>query len=286
MSIDEAAFAVMRYRTTEWKVRMVAIAGCESGYDRTALGDAREDYPAGSPLRTTPYFVRATYRSRAADWTSVGLWQVNMHYHSGRLRTWTGSDNPQIWAYWLMNPDNAARAADAIYGLQGYAAWTCYTGGGYRRHLVDAWLALDRAVRLLTGGRESLGPVPEWVYREAGGEVPPPEAPPSEPGAGLPPDTLQLLDFARTLRDNPRDWLTWWLTASRDQWQQPVFEVDPERLRGTLRTLVDRPGDWLTWWLTASLDQWYPAVFGRLAQELVEYARQHPEVLRPPEGGG
>jgi hypothetical protein len=280
MSIADAAGAVLPYRDVPWKVRMVAIAGCESGYDRTALGDAREDYPASDPLRTTPYYVRATYHGRTAEWTSVGLWQINMHYHSGRLQNLTGSTRPNEWAFWLMSPQNAARAADAVYAAQGYRAWSCYNSGGYRRYLVDAWQALDQAVRFVSGGRESLGPVPRWVFDEAAGEQPPAEESPPPAGGWQPPSDIdELLRLVRTLRDNPRDWLTWWLTAARDRWMETVFETNPERLQGTLRTLVERPNDFLAWWLTASLPQWYPPVLDRLVRELVQYIQEHPEAL-------
>lgn len=86
---------------------MAAIALAESGGRADALNPTAPDY-------------------------SVSPWQINYYgnMRSGRTRAY---GPPELL---LRNPLAAARAAVDVYKRQGLGAWTTYTSGAYRRHLV------------------------------------------------------------------------------------------------------------------------------------------------------
>lgn len=111
---------------------MVAIAGVESGWNPSADGDSISTYPqlAGLP--------------NCNGYTSFGLWQINSS-HSAYLRQATGSSDPCVWAAWLHDPLNNARAADVILRYQGLSAWTDYRTGAYRRYWDQAAAAVAAA---------------------------------------------------------------------------------------------------------------------------------------------
>jgi hypothetical protein len=59
---------------------------------------------------------------------SVGLWQINMKAHGTRYGTLEQ----------LKDPATNARAALAIYKLQGLRAWGSYTDGRYKKYLASS----------------------------------------------------------------------------------------------------------------------------------------------------
>lgn len=86
---------------------MTAIAGAESGYSTNA------------------------YNPKPPD-NSYGLWQINMLGSMGpeRRRLFGISSNNA-----LFDPAINARAAKAIFDLQGFRAWSTYSSGSYKKHL-------------------------------------------------------------------------------------------------------------------------------------------------------
>lgn len=114
-------------------VVMVAIAGAESGWDPTALGD----YGDGGP--TCPIYGSAT---------SFGLWQIH-NVHAATIAARAGTSDPCQWIPWLFNPLNNAALAYSVYSTQGFGAWTTYTTG--------AWLGYLPAALAAMGGSGSAG---------------------------------------------------------------------------------------------------------------------------------
>lgn len=140
MSIQDAARAALKYFSADEKVAtpdgtfplptvMVAIAGGESGWQN----DARGDYGLWD-------------RPRCNGYTSFGLWQINT-IHSSWLRNATGSADPCVWAQWLYNPENNARAARALYDGAGFKPWTVWNTGAYRRYLGQAQAAVAEELK-------------------------------------------------------------------------------------------------------------------------------------------
>lgn len=108
-------------------VVMTAIAGAESGWIADRNGD--KDLPGPN----------------CDGYTSWGLWQIHS-VHSAYLTAQTGSSDPCVWAKWLSDPTNNAKAAVAIYEGQGLAAWTTYNTGAYLAYLSAAQAAVATVV--------------------------------------------------------------------------------------------------------------------------------------------
>lgn len=85
---------------------LIEIAGAESGYDPTSIGD---------------------------QGTSVGLWQIHEPAWKSYLQQVTGSSDPNKWTKWLEDPENNLEAAIHVYKTQGLSAWTTYNNGDYRQ---------------------------------------------------------------------------------------------------------------------------------------------------------
>lgn len=160
MSIQDAAAAAVKY--FPWvpvatpdgayplPVVMVAIAGGESGWRNNAQGDCNYyDAP------------------RCNGCTSFGLWQIRT-VHGDYLRRQTGSNDPCVWANWLFNPDNNARAAKALYDGAGLTPWTVWNKGTYRAYLGHAQAAVAAVKREKPGGEK---PVPLLLWALAAGAV-------------------------------------------------------------------------------------------------------------------
>lgn len=96
-------------------ITMVAIAGAESGWNPGAHNPVPPD-------------------------DSYGLWQINMLGGMGpeRRRLFGISSNSQ-----LFDPATNARAAMIIYKQQGLRAWSTYSHGSYKRHLITARYAVQ-----------------------------------------------------------------------------------------------------------------------------------------------
>lgn len=113
---------------------MVAIAGAESaGWNEAARGD-----PVGrvQPQRYPP----------CEGYYSWGLWQINIGANLPTVAALGAPNDPCGAARWLLNPENNARAARAIYDRQGLGAWSAWRNGSYLRYL-DRSVAAVRAVQ-------------------------------------------------------------------------------------------------------------------------------------------
>ncbi len=102
---------------------MTAIGGAESSFNPFANGDLAVDYPD---------------LPQCGGYTSFGTWQIHtIHYQF--LISATGSHDPCVWAKWLYNIDNNARAAASILGSNlDFAAWSSYNDGGLLNYVGDA----------------------------------------------------------------------------------------------------------------------------------------------------
>lgn len=119
----QSAFPWVTVQTTAGSlplpVVMVAIAGAESSWDPTAVGD----YGLGGP--TCP---------RYGSGTSFGLWQIH-NVHAAYIAQQAGSSDPCVWIPWLFNPANNAAVAASVYRSQGFGAWTTYNNGAWQSRL-------------------------------------------------------------------------------------------------------------------------------------------------------
>ena len=108
-------------------VVMVAIAGAESSW----IADQNGDKGLPGP--------------ECEGYTSWGLWQIHS-VHSTWLTEQTKSTDPCVWARWLSDPANNAKAAVAIYEGQGLNAWTTYQTGAYLGYLPAAQAAVAATI--------------------------------------------------------------------------------------------------------------------------------------------
>ena len=127
--------------TLRLPVVMVARAGVESSWNPSATGDWNgERYTLSNgqtgTIADSPY---ACYMNGTYGWhyyQSLGLWQINMPSHAAYLRSVTGSASPCVWAKWLLNPTNNAKAARYLLGnpisfspwASEYDSWHRYIG--------------------------------------------------------------------------------------------------------------------------------------------------------------
>lgn len=109
------------------RVVMVAIAGAESSWQPSDLGDYGYDAQHGL----------------CNGYSSWGLWQIH-NVWSPYLIQQVGSSNPCRWAQWLFNPLNNAKAAYHVYQLQGLNAWTTYQTGAWLQYLASAQQAVQQ----------------------------------------------------------------------------------------------------------------------------------------------
>jgi len=184
MSIQDAARAAL----AQWEGRtvagmdlptvMVAIAGAESAWQNGAPGDALGNWPS------------------CDGYESWGLWQIHLPSHAGMLQRFTFTTSPCYWAQWLRDPDNNARAADAVIGsaapdlpLSALAPWTTWwsrdggrtSAGDGNGNYLDFW---DRAVAAVAAERGGGLSPPDEPEGSPGGPVSPPAAAPAKIGAG------------------------------------------------------------------------------------------------------
>lgn len=76
----------------------------------------------------------------------VGIWQINIKAH------------PQYTIDQLYDPAQNAKAAHAVWQSQGWAAWSTYTSGTYKRYMPAAQKAAGTAADIGTIG----GPLNPW----------------------------------------------------------------------------------------------------------------------------
>jgi len=138
VSIADAAAAAVLFWDRGDAVTMVAIAGPESGYRNDAPSSSDVWGMPGEQLWWRPYAC-----SRVYSW---GLWQVFMPVHREILASFTGSDDPCVWANWLKDPENNARAAYRIWQVQGFQAWAAFNDRSYLAYKARAEAAVDAAL--------------------------------------------------------------------------------------------------------------------------------------------
>lgn len=109
----------------------------------------------------------------------VGVWQINVRAH------------PQYTIEQMYDPAQNAKAARAVWQSQGWAAWTTYTSGAYKRYMPAAVKAAGSA-----SGNITLGGVGGAVAGGAGGLV----------GAASGSNLSMINKAAASLMD-PRMWL-------------------------------------------------------------------------------
>jgi hypothetical protein len=128
-------------------ITMTAIAvGCESGGDPTAAGDP---YVSVAQFCGPDPAAFCFFDPREGDYRcSVGLWQIFMCAHALELAQLTGSNDPRVWAFWLIDPFNNAQIAHELWADQGFAPWgTDIQRACFQDELADATLAVDNALR-------------------------------------------------------------------------------------------------------------------------------------------
>lgn len=115
---------------TQGALTMTAIAGAESGWNDTALGDTQLEDTTWGP--------------------SYGLFQIRT------VKAQTGTGSTRDINTLAAGDVQQAAAALAVYQSQGLDAWTVYQTGAYRQYLAQAQAAAARA----GGGSGGDGPAP------------------------------------------------------------------------------------------------------------------------------
>ena len=144
MSIEDAARVALRFWEFGDAVKMVAIAGVESGWRNDARGDPLSYFHNQGIYSYDPYDCEG--------YLSFGLWQIfqGVHYHT--LIGLTGSRDPCYWRNWLFNPDQNGSVAFMIWtgrkkaGLDPFTAWSVYNNGAYLNYMAQALAAVERAL--------------------------------------------------------------------------------------------------------------------------------------------
>ena len=117
----------------------------EQGYLRAA-GFSASDAVIGSAIG----MAESSLNTNAINYIPcVGVMQVNAKVHT------------QYTVAQLMDPAINASAAYSVYKSQGWAAWTTYTSGAYKKYLAAANSAAGTNVTADTSGNG--GPLPSWV---------------------------------------------------------------------------------------------------------------------------
>lgn len=137
-SIDQIAFAAVNAFPPEKQIRMVAIAGAESGFDPAARGDRLDSFPPNLRSRYEPFAVDG--------FLSFGAWQIFLGVHSDRVRILSGLESQAELAEWLSVPHNNARAAATILADQGFEAWSTYNIASYLPFEIEASAAVTKAL--------------------------------------------------------------------------------------------------------------------------------------------
>jgi hypothetical protein len=175
MGAIDCARAILKYVSNyETAVKLVAIAGAESGCRLDATGDR-------------------LYRTYSCNgYCSWGPWQINVCAHYSWLKNMAGSSDSCAIARWLTGSyDNSARAAAEVLKRQGLCAWTVYEtwcsgwphNGRYRDFLDEARKAVDAAL-----GEQKPQPTcpPGYIWDPNASRcvptTPPPVPPPTVPG--------------------------------------------------------------------------------------------------------
>jgi len=117
----------------------------------------------------------------------VGPWQVYQKVHAAAHPEWTTE--------WLKNPVNNAHAAYTIWQDQGWAGWSTYTNGAYRKYMTQAVAAAGSGVNAdITIGGKKIDPLAPFEPGSYGIDV---------PGS----DTLNQLNDLAGKVTNPQFWI-------------------------------------------------------------------------------
>ena len=145
MSIEDAARVVLRFWEFGDAVKMVAIAGAESGWRNDARGDSLSYFHNQGIYSYDPYDCEG--------YLSFGLWQIFQGVHHHTLLGLTGSSDPCYWRNWLFNPDNNGSMAFMIWtgakkaGRDPFTPWSVYNNRAYLNYMAQALEAVERVVR-------------------------------------------------------------------------------------------------------------------------------------------
>lgn len=143
MSVLDCARSIIKYvGDPETAAVLVAIAGAESGYGASTIGDCGYSGPF-PPC------------NGCCSW---GPWQINICWHSNWIGAHIGNYDPCTIANWLQNFDNSAWAAVQVMMYHGgLNAWTTYRNGAYARFLDEARSAVQQALSEAGGGQQESG---------------------------------------------------------------------------------------------------------------------------------
>jgi hypothetical protein len=136
VTYELAARAVSKYWSSpEDRLTMLSIGAAESGEFRSLHGD---------PVATLPGYAMWA----CEGFLSHGFLQVFVGVHHDKLTQLTGNGAPCVWARWLEDFDNCARAGKWVWderggGVNGFKAWSAYNLGWHLRYTDRARAALE-----------------------------------------------------------------------------------------------------------------------------------------------
>ncbi len=143
MSIGHCAQVALKHWSGEDAITMVAIAGAESSWREDAAGDPISYFHSIGQYQYDPY--------ACGGYLSFGYWQIFQGVHYEALRSFTGSNDPCVWAAWLKNGAQNAQIAYNIWrgrlsvGLNPFTPWSTYNNGAYLQFMDEARAAVEGA---------------------------------------------------------------------------------------------------------------------------------------------
>lgn len=164
---------------------MIAIGFAESGGNPDALGDFVGQPGEQLPADAIDHSFYADGPAGLQNYTSIGLWQINMAWNWQLVSGLAGTDDPQAVGEWLQVPENNGAAAAAIYDSQGFGAWATFNSGAYLQYTQAAQQAFNQ------------------YPGSVGGFTPPP---PSQPSTGTLGGPALALGGAIAGGADPNDW--------------------------------------------------------------------------------
>ena len=139
MSAAEAAVVAVQLWPASAVVTAVAIAGSESDWTLSAVGDRPDQFDPAVRAELLPWTCPPNTPTAP---TSIGPWQVNLSNYA-ILPYHTNCQN-QSWL--LASWANNAKAAHALWLRDGFGPWTSYVDGRYRAYLPQAQVAVTAAL--------------------------------------------------------------------------------------------------------------------------------------------
>lgn len=117
-----------------WQLTMIAIGFAESQGDPHALGDFVGQRGVNLPPDALEHSYHGFGAAGEQQYTSIGLWQINMAWNWQLCSIASGLSDPQEVGDWLQVDENNGIIANAIYEQQGFGAWSTYTSGAYLQY--------------------------------------------------------------------------------------------------------------------------------------------------------